>query len=113
MEYITNVAIGAGCVCRSCRQWNNCSSCYITDVIIKLASFAEQIKNTTAQSERREVVVAQQNIIKGLMTLEKRSEGYRQHNEFEAISTLFIHTYDRFMDCYLKNEPINTKRGVK
>ena len=42
------------------------------------------------QSERREVVDAQQDIIKGFIKLAKLSEGYRQHNEFESISTLFV-----------------------
>ncbi len=74
--------------------------------LVKLCDhFLTKMVDKFHHNKRVEIVDAQQNIIKGFIKLEKFSEGYRQHDAFEAICTLFNQTYDRFMDCYLKNNP--------
>ena len=73
---------------------------------IALSRLLDRCIRKPVKSKRREVVDAQQDIIKGFIKLAKLSEGYRQHDAFEAISTLFNQTYDCFMEIFHKKNPI-------
>lgn len=76
------------------------------------ACYPTEIVDDFLRKRRSAIVNAQQDIIKGFIKLAKLSEGYRQHDAFEAICTLFNQTYDSFMDSYNKKSPLPPKSEV-
>ena len=96
----------------SFEDWRKCQWDYVNHAFFEssnpreAASIITRYKEYRKENEINDICDAQQDIIKGFIKLAKLSEGYRQHNEFESICTLFNRAYDRFMEIFHKKNPI-------